>query len=223
MDYLHCIDVELTWLCRAAAAKDEIWRAVQPHVDIPFKISGLDSAVFEAWTRSGLRDSSRSIDVIHPDRLMNLRSLVRKNPLISRDELIEEGNILDLNEKRTMASKSINSRKAKRGAKQAKEMAKEVQGTIEVLKKRVERMNRCDDDELEDCQGGDRVNHVASTEVAAARVTRSSPLSGVKVGPSLSTKLNYILSEVRLHTCVDDMDHIPHARRFSDTLRRRSS
>jgi SNF2 family DNA or RNA helicase len=182
---------------------------MQPHVDVPFKISGLDSAVFEAWTRTGLRDSSRSIDIIHPDRLMNLLSLVRKKPLISRDELIEEGNILDRNEKRAIASKSISSRKAKRDANRTKKMAKEVQGTIEVLKKRVERMNESNDDELEDCQNGDRVNQVAST---TAHVTRSSPLSGVKVGPSLSTKLNYILSEVRLHTCVDDVDHIPHAR-----------
>lgn len=191
---------------------------MQPHVDVPFKISGLDSAVFEAWTRTGLCDGSRAIDVMHPDRLMNLRLLVRKKPLISRDELVEEGNILDWNEKKNMASKSIGSRKAKHGANQMSETAQEVQRTIEILKKRAERMNGSDEEELEDCQDGNRVNQVTSTEVAAARVTRSSPLSGVKVGPSLSTKLNYILSEVRLLTGIDDVDHILHTRRSSDTL-----
>lgn len=222
-DYLHCIDVRLNWLCRAAAVDDDMWRAMQPYPDIPFKVSGLDPAVAEAWTRTGLCSGSRTIDVMHPDRLVNLRSLVRKKPLISEDGLVDEGHTLDRNEKRAMASRSISSREAKHGVNRAEEMAKEVQGTIEVLKKRVERMDASDNEELEDPQDGDRVNHIASTEAAAARVTRSSPLSGVKVGPSFSTKLNYILSEVCLRTCIDDMDHIPHARRSNNTLRRRSS
>ena len=191
---------------------------MQPHSDVPFKVSGLDPDVFEAWTRAGLWDSSRTIDVMHPDRLMDLRSLVRKKPLISRDKLVRKGTFLNWNEERerTMASKSkVGSHEARHSAKQTREMAKDVQGTIEALKKR---MNVSDEEGIEDRQGGGRVNQVTSTEVAAARVTPSSPLSGVKVGPSLSTKLNYILSEVCLHTCIDGVNHDSHVRRSSDTL-----
>lgn len=177
---------------------------MQPHADVPFKVSGLDPAVFEAWTRTGLRDGTRTIDVMHPDRLVNLRSLVRKKPLISIDDLIKEGKILDTIEKRTMAPETVGSREAKYGANQTREMAREVQGTIEVLKKHIEQMDVSDDEELEGHENQDRVNQVTSTEEAAVCMTRSSPLLGVKVGPSLSTKLNYILSEVCLYTCTDD-------------------
>ncbi|KAF8136675.1 hypothetical protein EV363DRAFT_1447032 [Boletus edulis] len=135
---------------------------------------------------------SRTIDVMHPDRLMELRSLVRKKPLISRDKLVEEGKILDRKEKRMMASKSTGARQAKRGANQRKEMEKEVQGKIKTLKEHVERMT--EDEEVEDCQDGESV---ISTKAAAARTLVFSPLSGVKVGPSVSTKLNYILSEIQ--------------------------
>ncbi|KAG8217792.1 hypothetical protein J3R82DRAFT_5955 [Butyriboletus roseoflavus] len=183
----------------AAAVNDDIWRAIQPYPDVPFNVSGLDPAVVEAWTRTGLRRDSRTIDFMHPDRLVNLRSLVRKKPLISKDGLVEEGNILKRNEKRGMALKSISSHRARRGVNRRREMVKEVQETIGVLKKRVERMDLSDDEEFEDRQHEDRVNQVTSTEAAAARV-RSSPLSGVKVGPSLSTKLNYILSEVQRYS-----------------------
>ncbi|KAG6376419.1 hypothetical protein JVT61DRAFT_2406 [Boletus reticuloceps] len=178
----------------STAAKDKMWRAMQPYADVPFKISGLDPDVFQAWTQTELCDGSRTIDVMHPDRLTELRSLVRKKPLISRDELVEEGKILDRKEKRIMASKSTGARQAKRGANQRKEMEKEVQGKIKTLKEHVERMT--EDEEVEDCQDGERVKQVTSTEAAAARTLKFSPLSGIKVGPSVSTKLNYIISEV---------------------------
>lgn len=171
---------------------------MQRHADVPFKVSGLDPAIFEAWTRTGLCNGDRTIDVMHPDRLVNLRSLVRRSPLISMDDLIEEGNILDRKERMT-ASKIISSRGARRGANQTTEMAREVQETIKVLKKHVKGM---DGEELEDRYGGNKANHT-STEEVAARV-RLSPLSGVRVGPSLSTKLNFILSEVCLYTCAND-------------------
>ncbi|KAF8559866.1 hypothetical protein OG21DRAFT_1402064 [Imleria badia] len=181
------------------AAKDKAWRAMQPFPDVPFKISGLDLAIFKAWARTGLCDSGQMTAVMHPDRLLNLRSLVRKRPLISSDELVEEGAILDRKEKRSMGSKSFSSVEVNQSANQRKEMAKEVQGTMEALKKRVEQMNVSDEEELEECQGGDKANQ-ATTEVAAAPMTRTSPLSGVKVGPSLSTKLNYIISEVQQYS-----------------------
>ena len=172
---------------------------MQPYPDIPFKVSGLDPAILEAWTRRGLYGSSRTTDVMHPDRLTSLRSLVRKNPLISKDALIKAGNILERNERWAISSKSVSSREAKQRAAQTKEMAKEVQGSIEALKKRMDVS-----EELEDRGDGDRVTQGAPPKAAVARATTSSPLFGVKVGPSLSTKLNYILSEVCLYLGIDD-------------------
>lgn len=185
---------------------------MQLYADVPFKVSGLNPAVFEAWTRTGLDGGNRTIDIMHPDRLVNLRSLARKKPLILTDELIEEGNILDGMEKMTMAPKAISSREAKRRANQTREVLQ----TIETLKKHIERMDVSDDEDLEGYQDEDRVNKVA--EEAATCMTRSSPLSGVKVGPSLSSKLNHILSEVCLYTRI--YDHRSHLRacRSSDIL-----
>jgi hypothetical protein len=191
---------------RATAANDRVWRATQTGLgEVPFKVSGLDPAILKAWNRTELRDTSEITCFMHPPRLVLLRSLVRKNPLISRDELIEEGNIIEWDEQGRSAPKSKRSQKH---MSQTKKLAKEVQGTIEVMMKHIEQMNISEDEELEEYQ--DRISQVISTEPSAVRVTGSLHLSGVKVGTSLSTKLNYILSEVCLDAYITGIDG-PHS------------
>jgi hypothetical protein len=195
-------------LCRAVAAGDKLWRAMQRYEDVPFRVSGLDSDVFEAWTRAGLDSSGRTVDLMHPNRLTSLRSTVRKRPLITREKLVKEGNDLTLEDRRHMPSQSSKSHEVTH-VDQVKKMVREVKGEIEVLKRRAELM---DVSEPHQEHGGGGTNDTAIDE----RYTRpdsellaSSPLSGVRVGPSLSTKLNYILSEVSVCTVIKYHESIP--------------
>lgn len=172
-------------------------------------MSGLDPAILEAWNPTELRETSRTTCFMHPPRLVLLRSLLRKNPLISRDELIKEGNIVEWNEQGRSVSKPKRSHRAKH-VSQTKKMAKEVQGTVEVMMKQIEQMNISEDEELEEYQDGGRIGQVTSTEAAAVRVTGSPHLSGVTVGTSLSKKLNYVLSEVGPDAHIIDGPHFMH-------------
>ncbi|KAF9246232.1 P-loop containing nucleoside triphosphate hydrolase protein [Melanogaster broomeanus] len=183
----------------AVAAGDKLWRAMQHHEDVPFRVSGLDSNIFEAWTRATLDDCGREIDLMHSNRFTELRAVVRKRPLITKEKLVEEGNTLSRQERwrMHMAGKSSKSQEVTH-TDQVKKMVKEVNGEIEVLKKRAELVH---DSEAEHDAGS--MNHATVAKVAlspsalpGAELLASSPWSGVRVGPSLSTKLNYILSEV---------------------------
>src|SRR6267154_5313316 len=53
---------------REAAAKDLLWRAMLPHEDVPFLVTGIDAAVFEAWTRGKLKDRSLARNFMHANR-----------------------------------------------------------------------------------------------------------------------------------------------------------
>ncbi|KAF9227568.1 hypothetical protein BS17DRAFT_693859 [Gyrodon lividus] len=177
----------------AVAAGDELWRAMQNHADVPFKVSGLDSDIFEAWTRAGLDSNDREIDLVHPNRLTDLRSVVRKRPLITRKKLVEEGNNRIMEENGRMAYKPSKSHEVIH-ADQVKKMVKDVKGEIEVLKRRAELMHV-----FEEEHDGGSMDDTTVTEVVplpGSELVPSSSLSGVMVGPSLSTKLNYIISEV---------------------------
>ncbi|KAF8844559.1 hypothetical protein BDN67DRAFT_1000237 [Paxillus ammoniavirescens] len=182
----------------AVAAGDGLWRAMQRYEDVPFRVSGLDSDVFEAWTRAGLDSSGRTVDLMHPNRLTSLRSTVRKRPLITREKLVKEGNDLTLEERRHMPSQSSKSHEVTH-VDQVKKMVREVKGEIEVLKRRAELMDVSEAHQEHGGGGGGGTNDTATAErypCPDAELLVSSPLSGVRVGPSLSTKLNYILSEV---------------------------
>ncbi|KAG9318758.1 P-loop containing nucleoside triphosphate hydrolase protein [Chiua virens] len=181
----------------AAAAKDKMWRVMQPYPDVPFEVTGLDPEVFQAWTRTVQCSSNRGVTVMHPDRLVNLRSLVRRNPQISTDRLVRKGNLQEEGG-RWIIDSDNRSREAKHHAKQSKEMAKQVQQSIELLKKHVEKMDTSDEED-ESCQQV-KVNRVKPTEAVSASMLETSPLGGVKVGSSMSTKLNYILSEVQQYS-----------------------
>ncbi|KAF7337866.1 Helicase C-terminal domain-containing protein [Mycena venus] len=76
-----------------AASKDLLWRALQSHEDVPYRIYDLNPPIFEAWTRTThfLNPDSAYCGFIHPDRVRELRNRVLRHPLISQDALIEGG------------------------------------------------------------------------------------------------------------------------------------
>ncbi|KAG1728635.1 SNF2 family N-terminal domain-containing protein, partial [Suillus paluster] len=172
-----------------AAAKDPLWRAMQLQEDVPFHVTGMDAAVFEGWTRGKLKDRSRAHDLMHANRLCELRALVRNRPLMNLDRLVEEARC----EKKSTQLHDVTN------AAQMKKMVSEVKDELEVMKEKDKVY------QAEEVLGGDVDDFVRRKLGYHAAPLQSdllsaSPLSGTIVGPSLSTKLNFIMSEVLEHS-----------------------
>ncbi|KAH7909861.1 P-loop containing nucleoside triphosphate hydrolase protein [Hygrophoropsis aurantiaca] len=153
-----------------SAAEDKLWRAMQYHEDVPFQTSDMDSQVFEAWTRGQLMLPSRDLNLIHANRLVELRDQVRKRPLASTIFMVTQGNLINEQERRI------------RSDVQTKKMVTEVNIELGIAPSKAH-----DVDEIGEI-------------TADPQTSNMSPLSGVRVRGSLSTKLNYVLNEVLKHS-----------------------
>lgn len=181
-----------------AAAKDPLWRAMQQHEDIPFRVMGIDAAVLEAWTRGKLKDRSRVHDLMHANRLCELRALVRSRPLMNLDRLVEEGKALDLNERARCEKRSAHVHDVTNAA-QMKKMVSEVKDELEVMKEK-EKVYQTEDVPETDIDDFVRRKLGHHATPSPSKLLSSSPLSRTYIGPSLSSKLNFILSEVLKHS-----------------------
>lgn len=181
-----------------AAAKDPLWRAMQHHEDVPFRVTGMNAAVFEAWTRGRLKDRSRAHDLMHANRLCELRALVRSRPLMDLARLVEEGKALDMNERARCEKKSAQVHDVTNAA-QMKKMVSEVKDELEVLKvkEKVYQAEDMPETDIDDFVRRKLKHHPAPSP---SKLLGSSPLSRTCIGPSLSTKMNFILSEVLEHS-----------------------
>ncbi|KAH7921384.1 hypothetical protein BV22DRAFT_1038738 [Leucogyrophana mollusca] len=181
-----------------AAAEDTLWRAMQYHEDVPFRVSGMDAKVFEAWTRGRLGHSSRSVDLMHANRLVELRANVRKRPFASSDFLAAKGNAVNEGEK-LRCGKSAQSTEIASVAR-TKKMISEVKGELEILRQKARFAEEVDDED-HTCAPPITAPIPQGTATSSGLQTlNSSPLSRVRVGCSLSTKLDYILNEVLQHS-----------------------
>ncbi|KAI6166829.1 P-loop containing nucleoside triphosphate hydrolase protein [Pisolithus thermaeus] len=179
----------------AAAANDTLWRAIQRHEDVPFKVTGLDSSIYEAWTRGDLKTTSREVDLMHSNRLVELRNFVYARPLISPQNLICEGIQLNAEEARRLKQEPSQTREVTH--------AGTVKSVTDVFKEEIETSKRKAKLARSSRVPGQTEDSVESGCLASEsqpclpniQLLQSSPLSGVRVGPSLSTKLNYILTE----------------------------
>lgn len=176
---------------RAAAAKDELWRAMQLHADVPFCVMGLEPDVFEAWTRGNLKTRTREVDLMHPNRLTQLRNVVRERPLISKEALVERGIKVNKEEPwepfQTRETPHVD---------QVKKMAQEVREEIQVLKKKATLPHSVELSGSTIDSACEPSSKEPPYHTSDPQLMEKSLLSAVRIGPSLSTKLNYILSEV---------------------------
>ncbi|KAI6045621.1 hypothetical protein EDC04DRAFT_2634069 [Pisolithus marmoratus] len=183
-----------------AAANDILWRAIQKHEDVPFKVTGLDSAIYEAWTRGDLKTKSREVDLMHSNRLVELRNFVYVRPLISPQILIYEGIQLNAEETRRLKQEPSQTHEAAHAG--TVESMTEVFKEEVVTSKRKAKLARSSPlpGQTEDLAESERLASESQPCPPSLQLLENSPLSGVCVGPSLSTKLNYILTEARRYS-----------------------
>ncbi|KAJ7080414.1 P-loop containing nucleoside triphosphate hydrolase protein [Mycena belliarum] len=176
---------------------DPLWRTIQNHEDVPYRVYDLERPIFEAWTRTTHRvdpnDSSLS-GLIHPDRLLKLRQQILNYPLTSQEILVAHG--------RSTAEKDAKMRQRSMETPKRKKRTKSEQGssrkapqhavdpnTVEEIKKHVALIT-------EDMNTPLELNEVRRPSALVSQ----SPIAHTRLGSSASSKLNYIINEVLQHS-----------------------
>ncbi|KAG6812075.1 hypothetical protein H0H92_004541 [Tricholoma furcatifolium] len=198
------------------AADDPLWRSIQSHEDVPYRVTGLRRNLFNAWTRMPRPESGNDesfVGLIHTDRLLRMQDCIIRHPLISQDMLIKRGEEAAANDA-LLRQLFIESQKGKqrKSSQKVRPHQEEINAGLKVedaakrardpgsLKEMKEdlnvAMNRLNED----------FDDNASSQVAEPTLTfhggsilSASLLGSVRIGPTASSKLNYIINEILQH------------------------
>jgi hypothetical protein len=213
------------------ASEDRLWRSMmQSHQDVPFRVYNMEKPIFEVWTRTPGSEPSifnPPTGFMQPDRLLKMRSHVFARPLISPAALIGCGRTVveEESEQRHLYHESLKSPKKKSDRRsnnkdntpqsKATQWAKSGGGaeTLQEAKRELSAVMK-ERDGVSNCPPS-----TPRADVASLTLLRTSCLVRVRVGSSCSTKLNYILNEVRSwHVCVVTIDSFKIFRSFNMAL-----
>lgn len=197
------------------------------HEDVPYRVYKMSHKIFDAWTRTpGAHPANDPtlVGFLHADRLLKLHDLIISRPLMSEDLVVEQGaevaktdmELRKAFEEAYKRNKNKHNRKythsntkpdatevhagfmVENAAKKAaapgtlKEMRKELDQSLARLEKDEE-----DEDSIPAVPAPNDGPDTSTGNVPSVLV-RSSVLADVFVGSSASSKLNYIIQEVRL-------------------------
>ncbi|CAA7270930.1 unnamed protein product [Cyclocybe aegerita] len=76
------------------ALDDPLWRAIQNHEDVPYRVYNFQDRVFDIWTRTGGREPYWPPELtgfLHADRLLKLYDMILQKPLIGPEGMVEWG------------------------------------------------------------------------------------------------------------------------------------
>ncbi|KAF9469380.1 P-loop containing nucleoside triphosphate hydrolase protein [Collybia nuda] len=199
------------------AAEDPLWRAIQDHEDVPYRIYGIDGPIFDAWTRTSQPELTQNFQLsylMHADRLLRIREEVVGRPLISQERIVEVGMMVSEKDrihrqKYKDAQKDRHKLRRRSGvlntddnnsslaadtaAKKAKDRGtlKEMQKELNVAMTQLEK----EDGDLESPSKPPSARPSFNGSILLAK----SLLGNTRVGSSASSKLNYIINEVLQH------------------------
>ncbi|KAK1224204.1 hypothetical protein PQX77_012904 [Marasmius sp. AFHP31] len=199
------------------AYEDKLWQEMQQHEDIPHFVHGMNPAVFKSWSRLPESDQNGQ-QLIHPDRLVQLRDWAIKHPFKPVRVLVELGQhnaeidvrrrmIFEAEQEkkqrkskgagRVAAVRNNNEQKVADAAKEVstggllKEMQNELQASLE-------RLAMVEGEEDDAASVAARNTHVNATSNASSLANPA--VLTTRVGKSCSSKLNYIIQDVLRHS-----------------------
>jgi SNF2 family DNA or RNA helicase len=190
---------------------------MQDHEDVPYRIYGVGQPIFDAWSRTPQlewTESPHPVRFMHADRLLRIRTEVTTRPLISQETIIEKGisvaekdrihrqiykDVQNDRCKSRRRSSTLNaehnnsSLKADTAAKKAKDRdtLKEMQKELDVA------MTQMDKEEGELSSPS---KSAISPSFSSGGLLARSLLGNSRLGSSASSKLNFIIREVRKDT-----------------------
>ncbi|KAF9556010.1 hypothetical protein CPC08DRAFT_711560 [Agrocybe pediades] len=202
------------------ASDDLLWRSMQTHEDVPYRISHLDEELFKAWTRTPhneLDAAPTQTGFLHADRLLKLYDMVSLKPLINQEKMIEWGHMVAFRDNvQRRAYEELQRKKNKRQKKSkhedpthssqmaddfakkasALDTLKEMQQELDVTMKRLAR----EEEEEDNTSVVPSTSQLGSPSKRPSMLISSSPLTKLRVGSSASSKLNYIINEVQKYS-----------------------
>ena len=184
---------------------------MQAHEDVPYRVAHMNDEIFEVWSRTPGKEPScnpSQTGFVHADRLLRLYDIIKEKPLISQPALIELGHRVGSRDQafRRAYEESQRKKKGRKNTKRNEELSassqsqmadnfakkasaadtlREMQQELDATLARLAR----DEDDSEQSSIQSQVKRVSN--LAAA-----SPLAPTRIGPSASSKLNYIIKEV---------------------------
>ncbi|KAJ8092645.1 hypothetical protein PM082_006973 [Marasmius tenuissimus] len=198
------------------AYEDKLWQKMLHHEDIPYSVHGMNLAVFKSWSRLPESDPNGQ-QLMHPDRLVQLRDWAIKHPFKAEQVLVELGqHNAEVDVRRRMvheAEQEKKQRKSKGASRVAtvrnnndqkvadaarevstggllKEMQNELQASLERLA-----MIEGEEDTASVAARNTHVNATSNTSSLANPAVLTT-----RVGKSCSSKLNYIIQDVLRHS-----------------------
>jgi hypothetical protein len=191
-----------------------LWRAMQGHQDILYRVSGIEREIFDAWTRTPYLEPSYDaalVGFVHADRLMKIRDAITSRPRISQENIIELGRSIAVEDRRLrqlFVESQKSSRKAGRRATahqedsnatmMAENAAKRARdpGTLKEMKKELDvAIARLDNAEDEHDISAQFLQATKSFEIPSSLLA-TSLLGNTRLRSTTSAKLNYIINEV---------------------------
>ncbi|EKM55021.1 uncharacterized protein PHACADRAFT_142857 [Phanerochaete carnosa HHB-10118-sp] len=194
---IRLLDESLRRLERTGS--DPVWRALMQHPYVFTRVYNMPAPIYDKW--SILPADIDQITDVHnttpfmfmtPDRLRPLRNYVQSNPLapVSRLQSLGE-HLTELESRRVQFNASR--AKVNKGMRKLRDSDKKQRPTTPVA--RHESALRL----LEAQQRYKEEFHTVWDEPTGTALLSESPLASVRVGNSASSKLNYILNDVRLY------------------------
>ncbi|KAJ7772943.1 SNF2 family N-terminal domain-containing protein [Mycena maculata] len=189
------------------AAADPLWRALQAHEDVAYRLYDLKRSIFEAWSRTAQSVDPNDASLcgyIHPDRLRALRMFVLAKPLTSEEALVELGKYTAEQDaqRRKAYEESLKGRKS-RSARNPPESTSQIKANQAAKKAAEPSVVKEMQQELENAvrrsAGLDTpMPHIPLPSYVGrmSPLVSSSPIASTQVGSSASSKLNFIINEV---------------------------
>jgi hypothetical protein len=175
--------------------------------------------IYHAWTRTPGKEQFNSEQTaqtgfIHADRLLELYDIVQKKPLVSQPALIDLGQRVAIRDQafRRAYEESQRKKKGRRNTKHSEEFSVSSQSQMadsfakkasatdalremqQELDATLERLAKDEDDS----EPNSTINHnsIQPHINRLSNLAAASPLATTRIGPSASSKLNYIINEV---------------------------
>ncbi|KAI0332592.1 hypothetical protein GY45DRAFT_1369061 [Cubamyces sp. BRFM 1775] len=195
-----------------AAKEDPVWVSIQSQYHVFYRIQKMHPLVYDAWcTFTECARKASPVALLPPHVLVQIRQAVVERPLSSIAKIAEIGQSFNELEKayrdvaRFHEQRKTKSSRDRHAASESKKMPSEVAKRASA-KEKMEEMQREMEAALarftskfngEDGDSPSPVNQDdPSQHMVASSLLRLSPLAGVRIRNSLSTKLDYILNEV---------------------------
>lgn len=194
---------------------------------MPYHISRLNPQIFDAWTRTPDKDPGTPMmnGFLHVDRILKLHDYVVGRPLAQADVIVKEGQRIaeeDRELRRIHTESQKRSKKNKGSSKRVIQIqdehpseladnAAKKAGALDTLREMQKELNLSFSRLEGDNERDSRISSTPSTSrqpglpstSGYSEILSSSPFANVRIGHSVSSKINWIINEVKSHSATE--------------------